>query len=421
MAFFQRLRSLFGGAQRPTARETVPQALAVAEELRRSGRLDEAIETLRISAAASPSNVGFHVALGRDLLLAERYDDAVAALQDALKLDRENLVAIRQLAEAYLRKGEKVEAIKKLKLYRGLKPGDRDVAELIEKIGLELRPTSPVPEVPPKEITTAPVVPPAQPPPSPQGERPPDTAPIERPPAAAVQPSGPPSEAPAQPAFVSAPAASLEAATPLPAGEAPAAPQAPSPAVTETLADLYRAQGYVAEARSAYTALAETEPDARRREALREKAESAARAPLATTEARLRAFLSRLPSPGRAAEDMGAVLRELVERADGVRSVALTDLEGLPVVSAGAPPESAELEALIAELTAFWKGVGRIDGDVGTGPLDTLTLSAENGGAVVSSVSPDYALIVHAEPGAPMGRIRYEAARAAWLLRPALG
>jgi predicted regulator of Ras-like GTPase activity (Roadblock/LC7/MglB family) len=190
--------------------------------------------------------------------------------------------------------------------------------------------------------------------------------------------------------------------------------------VTETLADLYRAQGYAAEARDAYSSLAEREGDAARRAALLEKAAAGA-APPSTPEARLREFLSRLPARrGTGIDDLAGVLRDLVSRVDGVTAATLTDLEGLPVVSAGRDSD-AELEVLVAELTAFWKSVGRIDGELGAGSLETLALAGARGAAVVSSVSPDYALILRVEPGAPLGRIRYEAARTASLLGPALG
>jgi predicted regulator of Ras-like GTPase activity (Roadblock/LC7/MglB family) len=224
-----------------------------------------------------------------------------------------------------------------------------------------------------------------------------------------------PVETPPAPSAFEA-AASEPAPRPEPATAA--AEPAEPPIVTETLADLYRDQGYVDDARAAYATLASAEPDLERRRELTEKADGAAQGRPATREARLRAFLTRVPAAA-GSPDMTKLLQDLVARTDGVLSAALTDLEGLPVLSAG-DAESSELEALIAELTAFWKGVGRIDGDVGTGPLNTLTLSARHGGAVVSSVSGEYALILKVAPGAPMGRIRYEAARAAWLLAPAL-
>ena len=55
----------------------------------------------------------------------------------ALAADPGNLVSARSLAEIYLSRGERVEAIKKYKLYRGLS-GDRRVDEVIERLGREL-------------------------------------------------------------------------------------------------------------------------------------------------------------------------------------------------------------------------------------------------------------------------------------------
>src|SRR5262245_35809306 len=134
MAFFRRILSALGGGEKPAprqaSREAAPQVLAVAEELRKSGRFAEAVEKLQLGVATSPANVGLHVALGRALTQSGRYDEAIESFGNALLLDPENLVAIRGCADAYLKKGEKVEAIKKLKLYRGLKPGDKWVGEL---------------------------------------------------------------------------------------------------------------------------------------------------------------------------------------------------------------------------------------------------------------------------------------------------
>lgn len=95
-----------------------------------------------------------------------RIDDAIKAYTSALKYDKENLVAIRQLADAYLKKGEKIEAIKKLKLYRGLKPGDRDVDELITTLDAELNPRKAVQAAqgpPPPPVFAAPSSKPSMP------------------------------------------------------------------------------------------------------------------------------------------------------------------------------------------------------------------------------------------------------------------
>src|SRR5512146_875789 len=119
-------------------RDASRQFMAVAEDFRRAGRLRECIETLERGVQDNPSYVAAHVALARAFQQAALYPRAIAAYQDALRIDRENLVAVRQLAECYLHQGEKLEALKKLKLFRGLKPGEREVDEQIQRLQAEL-------------------------------------------------------------------------------------------------------------------------------------------------------------------------------------------------------------------------------------------------------------------------------------------
>jgi predicted regulator of Ras-like GTPase activity (Roadblock/LC7/MglB family) len=49
-----------------------------------------------------------------------------------------------------------------------------------------------------------------------------------------------------------------------------------------------------------------------------------------------------------------------------------------------------------------------------------VSVVTDGGGAVVSGIGTDYALVVRVASGAPMGRVRYEAKRAAFRLRPLL-
>jgi len=62
----------------------------------------------------------------------------------ALACDRGNLVSARSLADIHLSRGERIEAVKKYKLYRALS-GDRGVSEIIERIEKDL---GPAPETP---------------------------------------------------------------------------------------------------------------------------------------------------------------------------------------------------------------------------------------------------------------------------------
>ncbi len=82
---------------------------ALAEEYRRSGRFDEAINVCRTGLARHPSYISAHVTLGRALLEIGRYDEARHELEHVLKVAPENLAAIRGLAEIHDRQGQKSE------------------------------------------------------------------------------------------------------------------------------------------------------------------------------------------------------------------------------------------------------------------------------------------------------------------------
>jgi predicted regulator of Ras-like GTPase activity (Roadblock/LC7/MglB family)/Flp pilus assembly protein TadD len=546
--------ALFGGPSQPVTRleelkrllqkdPTSRQFLALAEEYRRHGKYRDAVITLERGLALHQTSVAGHVALGKTYQQLDRLEDAIRAFTNALRIDRENLVAIRQLAEVFLAKGDKIEAIKKLKLYRGLKAGDRDVNDIIARLEgemsaavaergghrsgirpaaevppgfpppapgppssstlrraallrkIETRAPEPAPEPPPdvrrpepleltydgasiaralEKAATAADLPPAappSPPPPPRddlfvqakpapaasaGEVSPFTAPIAQlrepppPPEPLQTPAAPfevsppeydvddvptaPFEFPVdlyrvgsapEPAQGAAEPPAPEASASPPADEPPApAPEPPPsaaepPFVTSTLAALYEKQGFAADARETYRTLAETEADAARARALRDKAEAL------PAERRdwphLRRLARRFPKRAEAtANDLHAMIRDLVESTEGIRAATLTDLEGLPVVTAGPAAREGGQEVLVAELTAFLKNVGRSAGEVGAGRLRSLALTGAHGTAVVSRVNDDYSLILHVEPDAILGEVRWEAERTARALSPAV-
>jgi predicted regulator of Ras-like GTPase activity (Roadblock/LC7/MglB family) len=538
--------ALFGGPSQPVTRleelkrllqrdPTSRQFLALAEEYRRHGKYRDAVITLERGLALHQNSVAGHVALGKTYQQLDRLEDAIRAFNNALRIDRENLVAIRQLAEVFLAKGDKIEAIKKLKLYRGLKAGDRDVNDIIARLEQEMSaavseragfrsgvrpaveappgfPTAPgplsssslrratllrklearTPEPPapsaspdvrpadPMALTydgpsiaraleksqpLEDVPPPPAPPPlgdlflqtAPEpagpvgsvGQASPFTAPIqqviETAPAFTLPPPHPPFEvsppeidfddvptAPFQfPVDLyrvgsspgAAPAASLEAPAPEAAASFAPAPPPPDfsepPLVTPTLAALYESQGFAGDARETYRTLAETEDDEARAGALRDRVAALPR------ERRdwphLRRLARRFPKrPDATANDLHAMIRALVESVEGVRTATLTDLEGLPVVTAGPGARESGQEVLVAELTSFLKNVGRSAGEVGAGRLRSLELAGANGTAVVSRVSDDYSLILHVDPDAILGEVRWEAERTARALSPAV-
>lgn len=428
------------------------QFLALADEYRRQGQVKEAIAVLEQGLSQNPSAVAGHVALGRLLQQTGQVDSAIASFQAALRLDPQNLVALRQTADLYLSKGDKVEAIKKLKLFRGLSPGDREVNELIRQLDGELAalaaprsearlPSGAFP-APPVQVPVFAFPEPPAPAPLPEPPGPQPTGLQEAPPPPAwpevvLAPPEPPSEE--APAKVAAHAVDVEpvvprdvpevsegaAAEPPPVEESPGpVARVPAPAdvptTTETLAELLRAQGHLAEAEKAYRELALSAEDGEQARRLAAIADEISASRTGTVRGRLEAWLEPFSrSRGRRENDLVGAVEEVFARL-GASAAVVTDFEGVPVVSVGPRVESEAMENLAAELTAFWKNARRSRAEIGEGALDSLVLSGASGTAAVKVITSGYALLLKTDPTIPAGRIRYEAARAAGQLRPAL-
>ena len=437
MGLFSRTLSRLEELKKALTRDPASrQFLALADEYRKQGQTREAIGVLERGLAQDPSAVAGHVALGRLFQLGGRLDEALASFYAALRLDPQNLVALRQTADVHLSRGDTVEAIKKLKLFRGLSPGDREVNELIRQLDGELA------------VAAAP-----RPPLRPEWETPPLPAPEFRTGGIPVQRSR--EAAPPSPA-TTAPVSALPAVPPLPAVlEAPPLIPPPTlaagfgsgehsfseteeaatassssadvglgspgiPTVTETLATLLREQGHLGEAHVAYQELARSESDPDRARRLLGVAEEISAVRAGTVRGRLEAWVAPFAkSLGRRDVDLSAAVEEVVERL-GPSAAVVTDFEGVPVVDAGPRSEAEAMENLAAELTAFWKNVRRSRAEIGEGALDSLVLSGSAGSVAVKAITPGYALLLKTGPGIPAGRIRFEAERTAGKLRPAL-
>jgi predicted regulator of Ras-like GTPase activity (Roadblock/LC7/MglB family) len=192
------------------------------------------------------------------------------------------------------------------------------------------------------------------------------------------------------------------------------------PTTTETLAELLRAQGHLGEAERAYRELAMSAADAERGRRLAAIADEISASRTGTARGRLEAWVEPFSrSRGRSETDLVGAVEEVLERL-GASAAVVTDFEGVPVVSVGPRVESEAMENLAAELTAFWKNARRSRAEIGEGALDSLVLSGASGTAAVKVITPGYALLLKTDPTIPVGRIRYEAARAAGQLRPTL-
>jgi predicted regulator of Ras-like GTPase activity (Roadblock/LC7/MglB family) len=78
------------------------------------------------------------------------------------------------------------------------------------------------------------------------------------------------------------------------------------------------------------------------------------------------------------------------------------------------------METLVAELSSFLKNVQRTAAETGAGDLESLAITGPLGAAFVSRVHAGYSLILQVDPDAALGEIRWEAARTARALVPAV-
>lgn len=150
----------------PNSRSFVP----LAEEYRKEGMLDEAVNVLLTGLEKQPGYTTARVSLGKIYYEKGMLDEARSAFEEVIKSVPDNLYSYKKLAEIYRDTGEKDLAIKSFKTVLKLNPMDEDAFNQlndIEKTGAEtavpVEPPAveiPVPEedVSPAEETTEEVI-----------------------------------------------------------------------------------------------------------------------------------------------------------------------------------------------------------------------------------------------------------------------
>ncbi len=116
----------------------------LAEEYRRAGSYEDAIETCRSGLAIHPGYLSARVTLGRALLEMNDLDAAQTELEFVLKNAAENLAAIRGVAEVHHRRGELGKALGFYKSALGLAKHDPDLEQTVDEITRALSPQHPV-------------------------------------------------------------------------------------------------------------------------------------------------------------------------------------------------------------------------------------------------------------------------------------
>ena len=120
----------------------------LAEELRRDGANDEAVEVCRAGLAHHPDYLTARVTLGRALIELDRLDEAFTELTAVLDAAPGNLPAIRALAEIYQRRGLMSEALVHYRRALQLAQHDVDLEHTVGQIQQQVEPAAGTPSAP---------------------------------------------------------------------------------------------------------------------------------------------------------------------------------------------------------------------------------------------------------------------------------
>jgi tetratricopeptide (TPR) repeat protein len=106
----------------------------LAEECRRLGRHQEAIDICRDGLNRHPGYLSARVTLGRSLLHLGQLDEAEQELETVLQGAPENLAALRAMGDIYRRRDDIPHALAQYKAALRLAPGDPELERGIEEL-----------------------------------------------------------------------------------------------------------------------------------------------------------------------------------------------------------------------------------------------------------------------------------------------
>jgi tetratricopeptide (TPR) repeat protein len=124
-----------------------PASLAfapLAEELRRAGRFDEAVQTCRAGLQIHPEYATARATLGRVLLDQGDLDHALLELSAVLAAAPEHLAALKGVAEIHARRGDDGEALATYRRAHELAREDAELARAIAALEQTLAPAQPL-------------------------------------------------------------------------------------------------------------------------------------------------------------------------------------------------------------------------------------------------------------------------------------
>jgi len=140
MADSQRIEDLRRRVQKDPASIAFAQ---LAEECRRAGGYQEAVDVCRAGLELHPGYLSARVTLGRALIELNDLDTALAELEHVLKSAPENLAAIRGLAEIHHRQGHLAEALAQYRAALALARNDPDLQQTVAELARQVEPPVP--------------------------------------------------------------------------------------------------------------------------------------------------------------------------------------------------------------------------------------------------------------------------------------
>jgi hypothetical protein len=117
----------------------------LAEECRRAGQFEEAVDVCRGGLKLHPGYLSARVTLGRALVELNDLDTALDELTTVLKSAPENLAAIRGVAEIHHRRKDLVAALEQYRAALALARNDPDLQRTVDELAREIEPPPPPP------------------------------------------------------------------------------------------------------------------------------------------------------------------------------------------------------------------------------------------------------------------------------------
>jgi tetratricopeptide (TPR) repeat protein len=142
MADSQRIEDLRRRVQKDPASIAFAQ---LAEECRRAGYYQEAVDVCQAGLALHPGYLSARVTLGRALIELNELEIAFDELTTVLKSAPENLTAIRGLAEIYHRRNDLPAALAQYRVALALAKNDPDLQQTVAELARQVEPPPPSP------------------------------------------------------------------------------------------------------------------------------------------------------------------------------------------------------------------------------------------------------------------------------------